>query len=392
MNLKDQIKQFRDDSLVQDEGDLPDNSIIDLLNRAGQQLIDMDAYAIERRYSQASVAARSYYVLPADFYDFRLLVVNNSLRISKVDIDIITNDRIGTRAIGDSYTYGFWGNELFLQVPPGSDGATTTLNGSITASSSSISIVTPSGMVNRGCILIDSEKIYFDTATASGSNTTLSNIQRGREDTAAAAHSDGATVTLLNIEMWYYARYRKHLKAPELGRGDPVTSGGNLDVGRHYLLWTYYDNVRGLESYPRDLYSITTQASYYIALRSLVDAPDLKSYQKRIYMTRVGYTQPFYLVTTLEAGTTSYNVDMVDSVLLTKAEFDWDNIGGGNMPDELRDAQVDKAIALYLRPRKRHNEADRYEISATNKFLMGIRAIKGRRTVAAKSRRPDIVL
>lgn len=390
MNLRQMIEDFRDDLLIEAD-DLPNNMVISLLNRKGVDLIDADAYAIERQYSFAAVAGKSFYALPGDFFDLRMITIDNEERTSKTDHTEMMNAKLGYGSVGEPYLHAIWQDQLHLHSTPGSSATATTLAGTITASATSITVVTPSGgLPGRGCIQIDSEKIYFDTVTASGSNSILTNVQRGREDTAAAAHSDGATVTVLNIELSYFARYREFLKCPETGRADLGTGGALLTAGRHYLLWTYYDSVRGLESYPHDLYSLTSAATNTLALTNLVDAADLKQYQKKIYMTKADYSQPYYLVTTLNAGTNSYTIDVADSSLVTA--FDWDSVGGSNMPDELRSAQLDFAIAKYLKRSKRYGEAVEFEGMGAAKWQKGVRVIRGRRNVAAMSRMPDIIM
>lgn len=392
MNIKKLIENFRGDLGLDDE-DAPTNQIMRWVNRAGEWLTDLDAYGIERRYSIAKVANQFSYTLPGDFFDMKILIIDDDDTTRKTDVDEVLYSKLGLTGKGDPYIHGIWENKLWIQGTPGDAAVTATLSGGITASSTTITVVTPSGGVQgRGCIKIDDEKIYYESAAASGSNTILSVLTRGVEDTAAAAHSDGATVTWHSIELFYFARFREMLNAPETGRADIGTGGTLLDAGRHYLMWTYYDHVRGLESYPHDLFSITTAATEKIALTNLVDAADLETYQKRIYMTKADYSQPLYLVTTLDSGTSSYNIDMADATLGANDVFDWDNVGGDNLPDEFRGAVEEKAKALYLRISKRYGEAGECEALAVQKFLAAKKVVQGRRTAVAMSRRPDIYL
>jgi hypothetical protein len=390
MNIKKLIENFRDDLGLDDE-DAPTNQVIRWINRAGEWMTDLDAYAIERRYSIAQVANQFSYSLPADFFDRKLLLIDNDDRTKDTDVNEILASKIGFPGKGEVYMSGIWEGKLWIQGTPGSGAVTTTLSGGISSSATSLTVVTPSGGVQgRGCVKIDNEKIYYENAEASGSNTILSVLTRGVEDTAAAAHLDGATVTWHGIELFYYARYRDMLNAPETGRTDIGTSGTLLDAGRHYLMTTFYDNVRGLESYPHDLYSITTAATEKISLTNLVDAADLKTYQKRIYMTKADYSQPFYLVTALDAGTNSYDIDIADATLELNAAFNWDNVGGDNLPDEFRGAVEEKVKALYLRRSKRYGEAGEYESLAVQKFLAAKKVVQSRRSAVAMSRKPDI--
>lgn len=388
MNIKNLIEDFRDDLLLYDDEDIPDNSIIRLLNRAGEHLTDLDAYCIERRYSIAAVANTPNYDLPGDFYDGKFVLVDNDERTRKIGISEMMNAKVGLNTTGDPYSYAFWEDDLWVYNVPGSSATTSTLNGALTSSSTSIVLNDASEFPNRGCVKIDDEKIYFE----SKSGNTLSVLTRGVEDTVAASHSDASTVTWHNIELFYFARYRDFLYAPETGVADTASGGSNLDAGRHYLMWTYYDNARGLESYPRDLYSITTTSGQRISMTNLVDAPDMETFQKRIYTTKAGCTQPFYLVTTLSQGTTSYNIDSSDATLGAASSFDWDSVGGDNLPKEMRMAQLDWAISRYLKRSKRFGEAAQYEMNSMEKFIKAVKAIRRRRNVAAKARTPDIVL
>jgi len=68
--------------------------------------------------------------------------------------------------------------------------AYTTLNGAITATSTSIVLTSTSNLPITGIILIDSEQIAYSTF----SGTTLSSLTRGYNGTTAASHSNGASV------------------------------------------------------------------------------------------------------------------------------------------------------------------------------------------------------
>jgi hypothetical protein len=391
MNIREKIEDFRDDTGLYDVGDFPDNEVIKLLNRAGRELCDLDAFVIERQYSWAKVANQSRYSLPDDFFGLKKLIVDGDDVVEKGSVDYIKGLQAGYGAEGTPFMWGIWRDKLWLHYIPGSAAETTTLVGNHTTASTSFTVVTPSdGIPNRGVVQIDSEIAYYEKTEVSGSNTILSVLERGKEDTVSASHSDGATVTFLTIEMDYWARFRKNLKVPETGQGEEASGGSSLTAGRHYLMWTYYDNSRGLESYPKDLLSLSPSSGEKISLSNLIDAPDLETFQKRIYMTKAAETQPYYLVTTLSSGTTTYDIDIADSNLHT--EFDWDDVGGDNMPNELCRAQVDWAIYRWLWRSKRFGESREYKQAALDAFLTGKRAIARRRTANVHEMRPDIVM
>lgn len=70
------------------------------------------------------------------------------------------------------------------------DYATTTLNGSLTTSTATITVVTTAGFPERGRLQIDNEQILYTGKTA----TTFTGLTRGARETKAAAHLDTTVV------------------------------------------------------------------------------------------------------------------------------------------------------------------------------------------------------
>jgi len=81
---------------------------------------------------------------------------------------------------------GLWGGTVAGEI-------TDTLDGALTSGSSSIVLDNSASMPSSGTVLIDDERIAY-TANATGTGT-LSGLTRGSDNTTAASHSDGATVT-----------------------------------------------------------------------------------------------------------------------------------------------------------------------------------------------------
>jgi len=81
---------------------------------------------------------------------------------------------------------GLWGGTVAGEI-------TSTLNGALTSGSSSIVLADSGSMPASGTVLIDSERIAYTTNTTG--TDTLSGLTRGSDNTTAASHSDGATVT-----------------------------------------------------------------------------------------------------------------------------------------------------------------------------------------------------
>ena len=81
---------------------------------------------------------------------------------------------------------GLWGGTVAGEV-------FDTLDGALTDASSSIVLDDSSGFPASGTVLINDERIAYTTNTTG--TGTLSGLTRGSDNTTAAAHSDGATVT-----------------------------------------------------------------------------------------------------------------------------------------------------------------------------------------------------
>jgi hypothetical protein len=81
---------------------------------------------------------------------------------------------------------GLWGGTVAGE-------ATSTLDGGINSSATSITLANSSAFPSSGTILINSERMTY-TANATGTNI-LSGVTRGSDNTTAASHSDGDSVT-----------------------------------------------------------------------------------------------------------------------------------------------------------------------------------------------------
>jgi len=121
---------------------------------------------------------------------------------------------------------GLWGGTVAGEV-------FNTLDGALTSGSSSIVLASSSSMPSSGTVLIDSERIAYTTNTT-GTNT-LSGLTRGSDNTTAASHSDGATVTdASDYTKWGASQ-----------TGDIVTAPGlwSLDNFGNKLIATIFDGA-----------------------------------------------------------------------------------------------------------------------------------------------------
>jgi hypothetical protein len=91
---------------------------------------------------------------------------------------------LALQATAAGYGLGQWGGTVSGEV-------TSTLDGDINASATSLSLASSDAFPSEGTLLIDSERLAY---TGNASNT-ISGITRASDNSTAASHSDGATVT-----------------------------------------------------------------------------------------------------------------------------------------------------------------------------------------------------
>jgi|TARA_R110002126_G_scaffold84344_1_gene205059 hypothetical protein len=156
---------------------------------------------------------------------------------------------------------GLWGGTVAGEV-------FNTLNGALTSGSSSIVLASSSSMPSSGTVLIDSERIAYTTNTT-GTNT-LSGLTRGADNTTAASHSDGATVTdASDYTKWGASQ-----------TGDIITAPGlwSLDNFGNKLIATIFDGATF--EWNSDADSATSTRATIVAnaptaaVQTLVSTPD----------------------------------------------------------------------------------------------------------------------
>ena len=91
-----------------------------------------------------------------------------------------------TEASAAGWGLGLWGGTVAGEL-------TATLDGALTSGSSSITLSDTGSFPATGTVLIDNERIAY-TSNTTGTDT-LSGLTRGSDNTTAASHSDGATVS-----------------------------------------------------------------------------------------------------------------------------------------------------------------------------------------------------
>jgi hypothetical protein len=148
---------------------------------------------------------------------------------------ITTGNEVFT--FGTGWGAGLWGGTI-------TGVATTTLNGTINSSATSIVLTSATGFGTSGTILIDNELITFSGV----STNTLTGCVRGTDGTTAAAHTTGATVQLATTF---------------IGWGEPAAP----TIGTQLRTWTQTNFGQDLIFNPRNgplyIWNVATNSNIY---------------------------------------------------------------------------------------------------------------------------------
>jgi hypothetical protein len=156
---------------------------------------------------------------------------------------------------------GLWGGTVAGE-------GTSTLDGAIDADDTSLALASSSSMPSSGTLLIDDERMTYSTNTT-GTNT-ISGITRAADNTTAATHSDGATVTdASDYTKWGASQ-----------TGDVITAPGlwSLDNFGNKLIATIFDGATF--EWNSDADSATSTRATIVAnaptaaVQTLVSTPD----------------------------------------------------------------------------------------------------------------------
>jgi hypothetical protein len=132
------------------------------------------------------------YALPLDTIDLLDHVIRTGANSASTQADLtITRISVSTYAtipnkITQARPIQVWIQRLSGETNP----AGSTLNGTITASDTTITLSSTSGLASTGFIKLDSETIYYSYIDGN----TLNNCFRGQNGTIAASHTTGVTV------------------------------------------------------------------------------------------------------------------------------------------------------------------------------------------------------
>jgi hypothetical protein len=143
------------------------------------------------------VTGQGLYPLDNDTIDILDMVVrqNNGVQSNQIDINISRISESTYSTIPNKLTTGrpiqCWINRQSAQ----SNTTSVTLNGTINATATSITVNDATQLASGGFIKIDSEIIGYANVVGN----TLTNCYRGQNGTTAASHTTGATISVQNL-------------------------------------------------------------------------------------------------------------------------------------------------------------------------------------------------
>jgi hypothetical protein len=214
------------------------------------------------------------YALPTDTIDLLDHVIRTQPNVASTQADLsITRISVSTYAtIPNKLTQGrpiqVWIQRLSGEVGP----TIATLNGAITATTTSIVLSTVVGLAGSGYIRLDNEDIYYTYI----SGNTLGGVFRGQNNTTAAPHT---TLTAVNVPQ---------LPAVTVW---PTPDGSQTYQFVYYRLRRVQDAGKGVETADmnfRFLPCVVAGLAYYIAMK----VPELMG---RLDMLKAVYEEQFKL-------------------------------------------------------------------------------------------------
>jgi hypothetical protein len=215
------------------------------------------------------------YALPNDTIDLLDQTIRqNNGTTNQIDINISRISEPTYMTIPNKLTQGrpiqVWINRQSGQT---NTIASTTLNGAITSTATTITLTSTVGLATSGFIKIDNETIVYSNI----SSNQLLNCSRGQANTVAASHLTGASVfaqNLPSINVW------------------PTPNAGGGYVFVYYRLRRMQDAGTGVtdQDIPfRFIPCMVAGLAYYIAIKKPEVSPD------RIVMLKTDYEQQFQL-------------------------------------------------------------------------------------------------
>ena len=156
----------------------------------------VNLWTVEQQ-SIAMVTGQPIYPLPVDTVDILDAVIrtNNGSTSNQIDINISRIAEPTYMSIPNKLTTGR-PIQMYVNRQTGMENATSiTLNGTINATDTTITLSSTGNLASVGFIKIDSETISYSNI----SGNQLVNCYRGQNGTTAAAHTTGAAITVQNL-------------------------------------------------------------------------------------------------------------------------------------------------------------------------------------------------
>jgi hypothetical protein len=143
------------------------------------------------------VTGQAIYPVPVNTIDLLDTVVrqNNGIQSTQIDINITRISESTYSTIPNKLTTGRPIQMWFNRQSGQSNLSSVTLNGTINATTTSITVSNASALPIGGFIKIDSETISYANVVGN----VLTNCYRGQNGTTAAAHTTGAAITVQNL-------------------------------------------------------------------------------------------------------------------------------------------------------------------------------------------------
>lgn len=177
-------KIIKDDAIIDDE----------INNQQADVYHDRLWSFAEIWFSFSSVANNKSYELTSRIAGGRVhSLVYDSEPLAKVSFKRWQVLHFDSNETGDPTRFMVHNNRIYTHPLLTTDASSTTLNGAITADDTTITLTSVSGFREPGRALIENEVISYDKVNSS--NNQLLGCRRGLEDTTAASHSDGVTIT-----------------------------------------------------------------------------------------------------------------------------------------------------------------------------------------------------
>lgn len=206
MNLTNLTAQVRQRIAEQSTGFISDANITALLNEGQRDFANYGA-SVEGIRGISLVANQARYDLPADCIPHKIthVIYDRDTKLQYLPkrtmhniIDRQPSDR------GAPVYWHIWDRKFEITPTPTSSEAAsaTTLNGALTSGATSITVADVSSFPSMGRVKIGSEEIFYQNT-----NTTTNQLllcERADANTTAAAHASGATVSELNLQLFYY--------------------------------------------------------------------------------------------------------------------------------------------------------------------------------------------